>query len=76
MQRCGFAGNRLKAGRSSELARAVAFAEAIQLYKFRRRSFDLEVFVSWIVVLMTIKSVTSASDVPFFNLCCKWVSGS
>lgn len=54
LQCCGFAGNRLKAGRSSELARAVAFAEAIQLCKFRRRSS--EIFISWIaaqVALMT-----------------------
>lgn len=75
LQCCGFAGNRLKAGRPSELARAVAFPEAIQLYKLRR----LEVFVSWVVaqvVLMAIKSRTSVSDVPFFNLCWKWVSGS
>lgn len=42
LQCCGFAGNRLKAGRLSELARAVAFAEAIQLCKFRRNSFDLK----------------------------------
>lgn len=34
----GFAGNRLKKGRSSELAKAVAFAEAVQLCKFQRNS--------------------------------------
>jgi len=44
LQGCGFAGNRLKAGPSSELARAGALAEAIQLRKFRRQSFDLKGF--------------------------------
>lgn len=38
----GFAGNRLKTGRLSELARAVAFVEAVQLCKFRRNSIDLK----------------------------------